>query len=144
MAHQRRTLGPDGFNVHQARLHGSSLVVSGFELGTLRNRSRHLTTWSPVHYITPPASPCLEPFGSFPVWMDGVFGCSKTGLGAKGPDPEHIELYVVAKYLLGVVFGFLALFYRFFSLAWVFLGGIFRCNKWSWRWGKSPLLTVCE
>ncbi|GBM62491.1 hypothetical protein AVEN_171496-1 [Araneus ventricosus] len=24
-----------------------------------------------LHYITPPASPRLEPFGSFPVWMDG-------------------------------------------------------------------------
>ncbi|GBN51626.1 hypothetical protein AVEN_249342-1 [Araneus ventricosus] len=24
-----------------------------------------------LNYITPPASSCLEPFGSFPDWMDG-------------------------------------------------------------------------
>ncbi|GBM96603.1 hypothetical protein AVEN_31039-1 [Araneus ventricosus] len=36
-----RTFGPDGFNVHQASLHGGSLVKSGFESETLRPRPYH-------------------------------------------------------------------------------------------------------
>ncbi|GBM43695.1 hypothetical protein AVEN_26562-1 [Araneus ventricosus] len=38
---------PDGFNVHQTRLHGCSSVESGFESGTLRPRDRDLTTGPP-------------------------------------------------------------------------------------------------
>ncbi|GBN56185.1 hypothetical protein AVEN_94269-1 [Araneus ventricosus] len=36
-----------------------------------RSSRENLDKIMTLHYITPPASQCLEPFGSFPVWMDG-------------------------------------------------------------------------
>ncbi|GBN16842.1 hypothetical protein AVEN_41136-1 [Araneus ventricosus] len=40
--HSGRTFGPDGFGVHQARLHDSSSMESCFEPGTFRHPDRDL------------------------------------------------------------------------------------------------------
>ncbi|GBN55271.1 hypothetical protein AVEN_224933-1 [Araneus ventricosus] len=40
-----RAFRPDGFNVHQTRLHGSSLVESGFEPGTPGFKVETLPAW---------------------------------------------------------------------------------------------------
>ncbi|GBO34200.1 hypothetical protein AVEN_129777-1 [Araneus ventricosus] len=44
---------------------------SGCTIHLSSDESIFVTLGDTLHYITPLASPCLEPFGSFPVWMDG-------------------------------------------------------------------------
>ncbi|GBN29936.1 hypothetical protein AVEN_13673-1 [Araneus ventricosus] len=50
---------------------GVRLFVCFCRAGALYWLTVKTSSLSSYHYITPPASPCLEPFGSFPAWMDG-------------------------------------------------------------------------